>query len=67
MLAIPKDISVHLIIRTAGALVNLALEFVAQPVLERLTGETVMAQDCEQSRRLAECLCEDVHLNCLSQ
>ncbi|CAE7026346.1 erh [Symbiodinium natans] len=34
------DISVHLIIRTAGALVNLALEFVAQPVLERLTGET---------------------------
>ena len=34
-----KDISVHLIIRTAGALVNLAIEFVAQPVLTNITGE----------------------------
>ncbi|CAE7855172.1 unnamed protein product [Symbiodinium sp. KB8] len=33
------DISVHLIIRTAGALVNLAIEFVAQPVLTNITGE----------------------------
>ncbi|CAE7258862.1 erh [Symbiodinium microadriaticum] len=32
------DISVHLIIRTAGALVNLALEFVAQPILTKFTG-----------------------------
>ena len=34
-----KDISVHLIIRTAGAVVNLAIEFVAQPVLTNITGE----------------------------
>jgi len=33
------DISVHLIIRTAGALVNLALEFLAQPILTKFTGQ----------------------------
>ena len=34
-----KDISVHLIIRTAGALVNLLLEFLAAPVLRSVIGE----------------------------
>ncbi|CAJ1426642.1 unnamed protein product [Effrenium voratum] len=33
------DISVHLIIRTAGALVNLLLEFLAAPVLRSVVGE----------------------------
>ena len=40
-----EDISVHLIIRTAGALVNLALEFVAQPVLTSITGQEARGQD----------------------